>query len=56
MKDVKAMKASTDLFDEVEVTAWLLVAALLAFILMFGHSLWRWITPDPREATPGSTR
>jgi hypothetical protein len=48
------MKMTTDLFDEIEVTAWILVAALLALILMFGHTLWRRIAADPRETTPGS--
>ena len=50
------MKTATNLLDEMEVTAWMLVAALIASLLMFGHSLWKWITPAPREATPGPMR
>lgn len=48
------MKITSDLFDEMEVTAWILIAALLAFVLMFGHSIWTWIVSGFHETTPGS--
>jgi hypothetical protein len=41
------MKKAIENFDEAGVTAWFVLAAMLAIILMLGHSLWTLFCEQP---------